>query len=107
MIQHGQPSSLSRQPYNPGYSQFPAYPPRPPVPEDMLKALAIQVERKMIVVKLNENRRGRFLRIQEENDFKRNCVIIPVSGLAEFKKLVDEMVKANDEISAKRQNGSD
>jgi hypothetical protein len=106
MIPHGQPSSLSRQPYNPGYSQFAAYPPRPAVPEDMLKALAIQVERKTIVVKLNENRRGRFLRIQEENEVKRNCVIIPVSGLAEFKRLIDEMVKANSEIPAKSQNGS-
>jgi len=106
MIPHGQTSSLSRQPYNPGYSQFPAYPPRPSVPEDLLKALAIQVERKTIVVKLNENRRGRFLRIQEENEFKRNCVIIPVSGLAEFKGLIDEMVKANSEIPAKNRNGS-
>jgi hypothetical protein len=106
MIPHGQPSSLSRQPYHPGYSEFPSHPPRPPVPEDLLKALAIQVERKTIVVKLNENRRGRFLRIQEENDFKRNCVIIPVSGLAEFKRLVDEMVKVNSEIPVKSQNGS-
>ena len=106
MIPHGQPSSLSRQPYNPGYSQLAACPPRPPVPEDLLKALAIQVERKTIVVKLNENRRGRFLRIQEENEFKRNCVIIPVTGLAEFKRLIDEMVKVNNEIPAKSQNGS-
>ena len=55
---------------------------------------------------MNENRRGRFLRIQEENDFKRNCVIIPVTGLAEFKRLIDEMVKTNNEISVKSQNGS-
>jgi hypothetical protein len=68
--------------------------------------MAIQVERKTIVVKLNENRRGRFLRIQEENEFKRNCVIIPVTGLAEFKRLIDEMVKVNSEIPAKHQNGS-
>lgn len=72
----------------------------------MLKALAIQVERKTIVVKLNENRRGRFVRIQEENEFKRNCVIIPVSGLAEFKRLIEEIEKANSEIPAKSQNGS-
>jgi len=83
-----------------------SYPPRPPVPEDLLAALAIPVERKTVVVKLNENRRGRFLRIQEENEFKRNCVIIPVSGLAEFKRLIDEMVKVNSEIPAKSQNGS-
>ena len=105
MIPHGHPSSLSRQPYHPGYSEFPSYPPRPPVQEDMLKALAIQVERKTIVVKLNENRRGRFVRIQEENEVKRNCVIIPVSGLAEFKRLIEEIEKANSEIPAKSQNG--
>ena len=57
-------------------------------------------------MKLNENRRGRFLRIQEENEFKRNCVIIPVTGLAEFKKLIDEMVKVNSEIPVRSQNGS-
>jgi hypothetical protein len=71
-----------------------------------LKALVIQVERKTVVVKLNENRRGRFLRIQEENEFKRNCVIIPVTGLSEFKRLIDEMVKTNSEIPIKSRNGS-
>ncbi len=72
----------------------------------MLKSAAIQVERKTIVVKLNENRRGRFVRIQEENEGKRNWVIIPATGLAELKKLIVEMEKANSEIPAKSQNGA-
>jgi PurA ssDNA and RNA-binding protein len=105
MIPNGQPSSLSRQPYWHGYAELATRPPRPQVPEDMLKALAIQVERKMIVVKLSENRRGRFVRIQEENEVKRNCVIIPVSGLGAFKRLIEEIEKANSEIPAKSQNG--
>jgi hypothetical protein len=71
-----------------------------------LEALAIQVERKTIVVTLRENHRGRILRMQEENEMKRNCVIIPVTGLAEFKRLIDEMVKVNGEIPIKSRNGS-
>jgi len=44
---------------------------------------------------LKENPRGRFLRISEEVKGKRNAIIIPSTGLADFKKLLDEMVKAD------------
>ena len=55
----------------------------------------------MFVLTLKENPRGRFLRISEENDSKRNAIIIPAPGLKDFKKLLDEMVTASDEIPAK------
>ena len=106
MIPHGSPSSLSRQPYQHGYPEYAPYPPRPHVQEDELKSAAIQVERKTFVLKLKENHRGRFLRVSEENDVKKNWVIIPASGLAEFKKLIEEMEKASNEIPAKNQNGA-
>jgi len=50
---------------------------------------------------LKENPRGRFLRISEEVNGKRNAIIIPSTGLADFKKLLDEMVKADKKITAK------
>jgi len=66
----------------------------------------IQVERKTIVLKLKENHRGRFLRISEESDTKRSSVIIPSTGLTEFKRLVEEMEKTSGEIQPKGENGS-
>jgi hypothetical protein len=41
------------------------------------------------------------LRITEENGAKRNCIIIPGTGLKDFQKLLEEMVKAADAIPAK------
>ena len=51
-----------------------------------------------------ENHRGRFLRITEEVTSKRNSIIIPAAALNEFMKLIDEMVKASEEIPAKTSN---
>ena len=50
---------------------------------------------------LKENPRGRFLRITEDVGGRRDTIIIPSTGLADFKKLVDEMVKASEEIPLK------
>lgn len=66
-----------------------------------MKSGQIQIERKMFVLTLKENPRGRFLRISEENDSKRNSIIIPATGLADFKQLIGEMEKASNEIPAK------
>jgi len=60
-----------------GYQQHAQQPPRQPVQEDTLKSEQIQIERKTFVLTLKENPRGRFLRISEENDSKRNSIIIP------------------------------
>lgn len=82
---------------NPQYSQQP----RPPVNEDTLKSAEVQIERKFFVFTLKENPRGRFLRITEDVGGRRDTIIIPSTGLADFKKLVDEMVKASEEIPEK------
>ena len=87
-----------RQPYQSHYS---APQPRPFVQEDTLKSGEIQIERKFIVMLLKENPRGRFLRITEEVAGKHNSIIIPATGLADFQKLLAEMVRASDEISVK------
>jgi hypothetical protein len=45
-----------------------------------------------LVAMLKENERGRFLRITEDGGKMRNSIMIPAPGLADFKKLLDEMV---------------
>jgi len=69
----------------------------------MLKSEIIQIERKSFRLTLKENPRGRFLRISEEVGGKRSSIIVPSTGLAEFKKLLDEMVKADHGMAAKNE----
>src|SRR4051794_2156887 len=69
-------------------------PPKPRVEEDTLKSETIQIERKTFILTLKENPRGRFLRITEEVNGRRDNVIVPSTGLEEFGKILAEMVKA-------------
>ena len=91
MISNERPS-----PYGRPYSQ-----PRTPVNEDTLKSETIQIERKTFVLTLKENPRGRFLRITEDVGGRRDSIIIPATGLEDFKKLLDEMVKASNATPSK------
>ena len=99
-----------RQPYNPQYnsqSYNPQYnnyyhpqrpdqaPMRPSVPEDTLASKELQVERKHFRIMLKENARGRFVRIAEDTGGRINSIIIPAEGLADFQKLLEEMVQAS------------
>src|ERR1035441_7850879 len=84
-----------------GYRSYSAGPPRPPVNEDTLKTEKIQIERKTFIFTLKENPRGRFLRITEDVNGRRDNVIIPSTGLDEFSKVLNEMVRAATEIPAK------
>lgn len=105
MISNERPSPYGRQPYQShGHSSFgaPKYgQPKPFVQEDTLKTAEVQIERKFFVLTLKENPRGRFLRITEDVGGRRDTIIIPSTGLADFKKIVDEMVKASEEIPIK------
>jgi len=100
MISNERPSPFGRRPYqghgSQGYGQ-----PKPQVQEDTLKSAEVQIERKNFILTLKENPRGRFLRITEDVGGRRDTIIIPSTGLDEFKKLVDEMVKASAEIPQK------
>ena len=75
--------------------------PRPPVQEDTLKSAEVQIERKTFVLTLKENPRGRFLRISEEVGGRRDTIIIPSTGLEEFQKLLDVMIKTSNELPLK------
>jgi hypothetical protein len=69
--------------------------------EETLRTEKIQVERKTFIFTLKENPRGRFLRITEDVGGRRDNIIIPAPGLDDFKRIVDEMVKASAEIPPK------
>jgi len=75
--------------------------PRPPVNEETLKTDKVQIERKTFVFTLKENPRGRFLRITEDVGGRRDTIIIPAPGLEDFRRILDEMVKAAGEPPAK------
>ena len=69
--------------------------------EDILNRAEIQIERKLFTFTLKENPRGRFLCITEDVGGRRDTVIIPSTGLTEFHKLIEEMVKVSDSIPEK------
>ncbi len=92
MISNERPSPYGRSPH----SQ-----PKPPVAEDTLHSGEIQIERKTFIFTLKENPRGRFLRITEDVGGRRDTIIIPATGLEEFKQLLDAMVQASHEIPEK------
>jgi hypothetical protein len=98
MISNDRPSPFGSRSYG-------SYPPKPPVNEDTLKTEKIQIERKTFVFTLKENPRGRFLRITEDVGGRRDTIIIPAPGLEDFKKLLDEMVKAAVEIPSPEEKG--
>jgi hypothetical protein len=93
MISNERPSPFGNRP--------PYGSPKPPVNEETLKTERIQIERKLFVFTLKENPRGRFLRITEDVGGRRDTIIIPAPGLEDFKKLLDEMVKASAETPPK------
>ena len=76
----------------------------PPGPqEDTLRTERIQIERKTFVFALKENPRGRFLRITEDVGGRRDTIIVPAPGLEDFKRILDDMVKASSETPAAHQ----
>lgn len=63
------------------------------VEERTIKSVEFRVERKFIGIALKENPRGRFLRITETTETKRNSIVLPAVGLSEFKQAIDEIAK--------------
>jgi len=92
MISNERPSPYGHRPYGA---------PKPPVNEDTLRSEKVQIERKTFLFTLRENPRGRFLRITEDVGGRRDTIIIPAPGLEDFKKVLDEMVRASAEIPPK------
>lgn len=55
----------------------------------------IQVERKVFFFDLKENPRGRFLRITEEVDGRRDTIIVPATGLDKFREAIDRVIASD------------
>jgi hypothetical protein len=85
MISNDRTSTYGARPYGA---------PKPPINEETLKSDKVQIERKTFLFALKENPRGRFLRITEDVGGRRDTIIVPAPGLEEFKKLLDDMVRA-------------
>jgi hypothetical protein len=95
MISNERPSPYGQRPFSPGS--------KPNVQEETLKTDRIQIERKTFVFTLKENPRGRFLRITEDVNGRRDTIIVPAPGLEDFKKMLDDMVRASSEPPARSQ----
>lgn len=59
--------------------------------EDIIASKEFSAERKHFVIELRENDRGKFLRITEEGRGKRNCVIVPSTGIDDFRDALDDV----------------
>ncbi len=56
----------------------------------------LRVEQKRFYFNLKENKRGRFLKIAEVSG-GRSTIIIPVSGWAEFRDMLDGFIRERDD----------
>ncbi|HOW67960.1 MAG TPA: RNA-binding protein [Candidatus Paceibacterota bacterium] len=65
------------------------------VNEETIKTDRVQIERKAFVFTLKENPRGRFLRITEDVNGRRDTIIVPATGLEDFRKILDAMVETS------------
>ncbi|MCS7063307.1 MAG: DNA-binding protein [Methylacidiphilales bacterium] len=50
------------------------------------------VERKTFFFDLKQNERGQFLRITEDVRGRRDTIIVPVTGLGDFRAIIDRMM---------------
>src|SRR5574341_172714 len=88
-----QPTSFGNVSYGAG--------PKSGVPEETLKTEKIQIERKTFLFALKENPRGRFLRITEDVNGRRDTIIIPAPGLEDFQRMIETMVRISTETPQK------
>jgi hypothetical protein len=59
--------------------------------DNIILARDLQIERKHFFIEYRENERGKFVRITEEAHGRRNSIIIPSTGLADFVRYFDEV----------------
>ncbi|HUI06405.1 MAG TPA: DNA-binding protein [Verrucomicrobiae bacterium] len=69
--------------------------------DTQLQNHSIRVERKHFTFDLRENPRGRFLRIIEEVNGRRDAIIIPLTGIEDFRDALNEVIKFSKTLSSK------
>ena len=62
---------------------------------DALLSDKIQIERKVFFFDLKENPRGRFLKITEDVGGRRDTIIIPSTGLEQFRDAVQRAIETD------------
>ncbi len=70
-----------------------------PTADTLLQNHSIRVERKHFTFDLRENARGKFLRIVEEVNGRRDAIIIPLTGIEQFRDALDEVIKFSSSLS--------
>jgi len=70
--------------------------------DTQLRQAHLQVERKQFTFDLKENPQGTFLRITEEVRGRRNSIVIPATGLEQFRDTLNEVIKINQTTAASR-----
>ena len=69
--------------------------------DTQLQNQSIRIERKHFTFDLRENPRGRFLRIIEEVNGRRDAIIIPLTGLEDFRDQLNEVIRFSKTLSLK------
>lgn len=69
--------------------------------DTQLQNLSLRVERKHFTFDLRENPRGRFLRIIEEVNGRRDAIIIPLTGIEDFRDQLNEIIKFSKNLTPK------
>lgn len=62
--------------------------------ETVILSEKIQVERKQFFFDLKENPRGRFLKITEDVGGRRDTIIVPSTGLEQFRDMIGRAIEA-------------
>ena len=73
--------------------------------ETQLLSEHVHIERKQFFFDLRENPRGRFLKITEDVGGRRDTIIIPSTGLAEFRDMVGKVIDADKSALASTATG--
>ena len=60
--------------------------------DQSLEVRELQIERKFFTAQIRENERGKFLRLTEEAQGRRNTVIVPASGFKDFAHLISDIL---------------
>ena len=68
--------------------------------ENVILSEKIQVERKQFFFDLKENPRGRFLKITEDVGGRRDTIIVPSTGLAQVREVIERAIAANAEAES-------
>ena len=62
----------------------------------------IQVERKLFFFDLKENERGQFLRITEDVSGRRDAIVVPATGLQDFREAIDRVIDRQEQENKRK-----